>query len=398
MELRPNASRPETVNELNCPQKEARFAPDMINYRLKVFRMFGNKFTDRLRPVLLTLVSALALFTTSVVWSSLRSFFPIPLPSSGFSFSPVYFFLSFPSSSFFWRFSTSPLDSLSPSPATSARIPIVTTIFPLQEFARAVAGERGEVILLLPPGASVHNWQPRAVDIRRLSRARLFITIGAGLEPWANDILRSLPTPGPEVLAAAEFLDLNQESSENTAHGHAHAFDPHVWLDFSLAQLIVKAIAQTLARLDPAGAAVYQAHASSFNARLEELDHKFEVGLHNCLHRTLLVGGHAAFGYLARKYNLEQIALYGLSPDAEPAPGWMISVVEKARQLGLKTVFIEANTSARTARALAREIGAEPLVLNPGASPTRQQLSSGATFFDIMEENLRMIRKGLGCE
>lgn len=304
--------------------------------------------------------------------------------------------------------------SFRPNPSSSSedsRIPIVTTIFPLLEFTRAVAGERGEVSLLLPPGAGVHTWQPRASDIRRLHQTRLLVIIGAGLEPWVKDILASLPPPGPTVIAATESLPLIEESEKLGHHGHephghetttqereGDGRDPHVWLDFGLAQQIVDRIATALSQLDPAGAAFYAANASSYKARLAALDARFEKALASCRHRVLLIGGHAAFGYLARRYRLEQIALYGLSPDAEPTPGRMVSAIERARRLGVRAVFAEANTNPRLARTLAREVGAEVLVLNPASSPTRKQLSTGATFFDIMEENLQALRKGLGCD
>lgn len=297
-----------------------------------------------------------------------------------------------------------PLDHTSHS--ASSKISIVTTIFPLQEFARAVAGERGEVSLLLPPGAGVHTWQPRSSDIRRLHQARLLILIGAGLEPWVGDILRSLPPPGPRVLAAADSLPLMEEKGGGEAleKSKAHephavpARDPHIWLDFTLAQHVVQQIAQALSEMDPSARPLYEANAASYNARLSELDRKFKTTLAVCRHRVLLIAGHAAFGYLTRRYGLDQIALYGLSPDAEPTAGQLMAAVKIAKELGVMAIFVEANASPRLGRTLAREIGAKILVLNPGASPTRKQLSSRATFFDIMEENLKAIRKGLGCE
>jgi len=288
--------------------------------------------------------------------------------------------------------------------SSAAKIRIVASIFPLQEFARSVVGDRGEVILLLPPGAGVHTWQPRASDIIRIHSAHLFISIGGGLEPWLGDILRSLPPPQPEVLAAARFLPLIEDKHDHPQKEEIEegkkksSLDPHVWLDFELDQVVVSRIAEALSRLDPSHAAFYRANSDHTISRLVELHRKYEEGLRSCRQRTILLGGHAAFGYLARKYRLEQVSLYGLSPDAEPTPGRMMSAIRWAKEQGITAVFVEANTNDRMARILAREIGAELLFLNPGSSLTKKELSSGRTFFDIMEENLKAIRKGLGCE
>ncbi len=287
---------------------------------------------------------------------------------------------------------------------SSAKIRIAASILPLHEFARSVAGERGEVTLLLPPGAGVHTWQPRASDIIRIHSAHLFISIGGGLEPWLDDILRSLPPPKPEVLTAAEFLPLIENGHDHSPKKEIeegtkdNGLDPHVWLDFELDQVLVLRLAEALSRLDPSHAAFYRTNSDHTISRLAELHRKYEEGLRSCRQRVLLLGGHAAFGYLARKYRLEQVSLYGLSPDAEPAPGRMMSAIRMAREKGIKAVFVEANTNDRMARVLAREIGAELLVLNPGHNLTKKEISSGLTFFAIMEENLRTIRKGLGCE
>ncbi len=273
------------------------------------------------------------------------------------------------------------------------KIKIIASVFPLMEFAGAVAGERGEVSLLLPPGAGVHTWQPRASDILRLSSADLFIYVGAGLEPWIPDLLKSISSKKLRILAVAEFLPLNGQQKDGK-----DGVDPHVWLDFELDRLIVNRIAGTLSGIDPAHASSYRAGATQYDENLKKLDEHYSMSLNHCRQKTILVGGHAAFGYLAKRYNLEQISLYGLSPDAEPTPSRLMDTIQWARDHNIKAVFIEANTSAKMAKVLAKEIQAELLVLNPGANLNKKEWNSGLTFFDIMEENLKNLKKGLICD
>lgn len=278
---------------------------------------------------------------------------------------------------------------------------IMTSVFPLKEFAQAVVGPRGEVSLLLPPGAEIHTWQPRPSDIFRLSSADLFITIGSGLEPWADDILRSIKNPDLRVLEASRGLLLLAEEhpdDEPREQDHEHSgVDPHIWLDLANDQIIVDKIVDALAGLDPENASLFEQNGTLYKAKLKSLDERFKQGLLNCRHSTLILGGHAAFGYLARRYGLEQVALYGFNPEAKPTPRQLIKVVRLAREKGIKAVFFERQLSHEMAEVIAKEVGARTFVLNSGANLSSYEVSSGLTFLEIMENNLENLRNGLSC-
>lgn len=280
------------------------------------------------------------------------------------------------------------------------KIRVVTSVFPLLEFAGAVSGERGEVSLLLPPGAEIHTWQPRPSDIIRLSSADLFIYIGANLEPWLHDLLKSVRNPNLRVLEASQGIALiDEEGIVHNAHEHKHGVhDPHIWLDFKNDQMIVDKIVALLSEMDPEGSSVFKKNAFIYKEKLQMLDQKFKDGLKNCVHRTIILGGHAAFGYLARSYDLRQISLYGLSPNSSPTPKKLIEVVELSKKHRIRVIFFEIYVSDELAKVLAGEVGARTLVLNPGANLTKEQLKSGKTFFDIMEENLENLKDGLICK
>jgi len=280
------------------------------------------------------------------------------------------------------------------------KIRVVTSVFPLLEFAGAVSGERGEVSLLLPPGAEIHTWRPRPSDIIRLSSADLFIYIGADLEPWLHDLLKSIRNPNLRVLEASRGIPLvDEEGIVHNVHEHEHgAHDPHIWLDFKNDQRIVDKIAAVLSEMDPEGSSVFKRNAFIYKEKLQRLDQKFKDGLMDCVHRTIILAGHGAFGYLARSYNLRQISLYGLSPDSRPTPKKLIEVVELAKKYGIKVIFFEIRVRDELAKVLAEEVGARTLVLNPGANLTKEQLKSEKTFFDIMEKNLENLKDGLICK
>jgi zinc transport system substrate-binding protein len=258
-----------------------------------------------------------------------------------------------------------------PASPRPAPLKIVTSIFPLREFAKEIAADRGEVSLLLPPGAGVHTWQPRASDILRLSSADLFIQVGAGLEPWIHDLLKSISSPRLRVLAVADSLPLDEHWDEEDRKKEP---DPHVWLDFGLDMVIADLIAAKLTEIDPLSASFFQAGAAR------------------------VIGGHAAFGYLAKRYGLEQLSLSGLSPDAEPLPSRLMSAIAWGKEHKVRAVFTEANANPQMAGVLAKELRAEVLVLHPGGNLNKKEWESGRSFFDIMEENLVNLKRGLSCE
>jgi zinc transport system substrate-binding protein len=286
------------------------------------------------------------------------------------------------------------------------KIRIVTSVFPLMEFAQSVCGERGEVHLLVPPGAEIHTWQPRPSDIVRLSSADLFIFIGSGMEPWLQDILEAVQNPNLRTLEASQGISLIERDPNGSeplgGHEDAHvpeteAVDPHIWLDFENDQIIIDKIAAALTGFDPEGNSIYRKNASAYKQRLRALDEKFRGSLEECTHKIFILGGHAAFGYMARRYGLRQISLYGVSPDSSPTPKKLVEIVDLAKKYNIKVIFFEFSVGDELARVLAREVGARTLVLNPGANLTKEELELGKTFFDIMEENLENLKDGLIC-
>jgi zinc transport system substrate-binding protein len=276
-----------------------------------------------------------------------------------------------------------------------SKVKVMATVFPLFEFATAVGGDLAEVDLLIPPGADVHSWQPRVSDIKKISGdLRLFLFIGPDLEPWAADLVKSVARPGLRILEASRGLDLIREEEPGEIH---HGADPHVWLDFGQDLAILDRIATALAEIEPSGTAIFRSNAESYKAKLRALDQRYAEGLRECRGRRLLVGGHAAFGYLARRYGLVQTAVYSASPDAAATPRDMVRLVATAKSEGVKTVFYEPGVGDRLARVVAAEIGAEVRLLHPGHNLLPSGSSGPETFLDLMDRNLEILRHGLGC-
>ena len=291
-----------------------------------------------------------------------------------------------------------------PNAQAREKLRVVTTLFPLQEFALAVGGERAQVDLLLPPGAEPHAWEPKPSDLARIQKADVFIYIGRALEPWAEDLLKAGRGSTLKIVEAVKGLQLLEgkdphgESSPVQKRAREEHIDPHVWLDFSLDGRIVEAIAAAFTEKDPANASRFRERATEYRSRLEALDEKYQASLARCRHRRIILGGHSAFAYLSKRYGLQQMALYGGNPNAEPTPRKLTEVINAARNAGVKFIFFEELVNPKMALVLAREAGIQNLVLYSGANLTRDQIKKKVTFLELMEKNLENLRKGLECD
>lgn len=276
---------------------------------------------------------------------------------------------------------------------------VVTTIYPLYEFARQVFGQRAEVVLLTPPGVEPHDWEPGPADLVKVKKAKLFIYNGAGMEPWVESIKNTV-LAGKNVVNVSQAVTLiaaaeEDEDHEEDGHGHSHGhLDPHIWLDPVNAQDIVGRIAQAAKEIDPANATRYEANAQSYIAQLAAL-HAEYIAVFNQVSRRELITTHAAFGYLAKRYGLVQEAIMGLEPDAEPSPEKMTQIIRHIKAHNIKYIFAETLLSPKLAQTIASETGVRVLVLNPLEGLTDQEVAQGKNYLSVMRENLSQLKQAL---
>jgi zinc transport system substrate-binding protein len=276
------------------------------------------------------------------------------------------------------------------SPIPDGKPLVVASFFPMYDFAHQVAADRAQVISLVPPGVHGHDWEPSPQDVAQVRRASVFVYNGAGFEPWADKLIKEAAGPSTVVVAASAGLTIARTGGDG-------GVDPHVWLDPVLAKGEVEAIRGALERGDPAGKAAYAANAEAYGVKLAALDTRFATGLRDCARREVVVS-HAAFGYLTRRYRLEQIAVMGLAPQAEPSPAALAAIVRTARERKVDAIFLEPLVSPRLAETLAREVGVRLQTLNPIEGVTRQEATEGTGYLELMARNLESLREGLGCK
>jgi zinc transport system substrate-binding protein len=285
-------------------------------------------------------------------------------------------------------------------PAATQRIKVVTTLFPLYDFARNIGGDRADVSLLLPPGVEPHSFDPKPDDLVRISRADLFVYTNPVLEPWAVRVGATIDLKRVRVINASAGIRLRKGTGDHEhgdGHDHAGESDPHLWLDFANAALMVNNLAEGMATVDPGNRDFYLANAAAYRQRLVALDEKYRTTLAGCSSKVLLQGGHFAFGYLAERYGLDYRAAAAVNPDAEPTPARIADLVRQMRTHRLRYVFSEELVSPRLAETIARESGAGILPLNAAHSVSREEFAGGVTFLALMERNLANLATGLEC-
>ncbi len=284
-----------------------------------------------------------------------------------------------------------------------AGLKVLTTLFPLQEFARAVGGDKVQADLLLPPGAEPHHWEPKPSDFSKIAKADVFIGIGPMMEPWAAKVLKAVNNPKLYVVEASRGIALleakgHESGSKPSQPGQpARHLDPHLWLDFSLDAKIVDSVAEAFSAKDSVHASFYRERAETYKEKLAALDQAYQKTLSACRRRQIIIGGHSAFAYLAKRYNLEQVALYGLSPNAEPTPKKLAAVIESARRHQAQYIFFEVLVNPKLAKVLAQEAGIGTLTLQTGHTLTPEQVRQKVGFLDLMKWNLENLARGLEC-
>lgn len=275
------------------------------------------------------------------------------------------------------------------------KVNVVASFYPLFEAALKVGGEKASVSSLVPAGTEPHDFEPTPKEIASLSKARIIVYNGAGLEAWMDRILPDLQKAGIVVVNASQSTQLLQMRDENDPSKTVS--DPHIWLDPVIMGQIVNVIKDTYVQVDAANKAYYEANAAAYAAQLEALNQKYQATLAKYRRRTILTS-HDSFRYLSRRYGLESIYIAGLSPEAEPSPQQLAVITKLAKGRGIKYIFFETLVSPRLAETVAQEVGAQTLVLNPLEGLTNQEIESGKSYITVMEENLANLKTALDAE
>ena len=304
------------------------------------------------------------------------------------------------------------------------RLRIVTTLFPYYDMARALAGERAEVTLLLVPGREAHSFEPTPLDAVAIARADVFVCNGGESEEWVEDMLDAVGENVGAVLRMMDHAPLREEEfvagmqGAEGEHDHEHgghddhdhdghdgehedsdeiAYDEHIWTSPMNAIALCEALCGALCAADPAGAETYRANCAAYTAELGVLDARFRA-LRAGAERDLLVfADRMPLLYFCKEYDLRyRAAFHGCSSDTEPSLATIKYLIDKVAEEKISVVYTVDLDSRRIAEAVAEATGAEIDTLYSMQTVSRADFDAGATYFTLMERNLAALERGLG--
>jgi zinc transport system substrate-binding protein len=284
------------------------------------------------------------------------------------------------------------IGAVAPSAMAASKRSVVAAFYPVAYAAQRVGGNRVTVTNLTPAGAEPHDLELTPSQIDKILDADVVLDLGHRFQPAVEKAAKQRGGPTVSLL---DTLPIGA-AGKMVKEGDATALDPHVWLDPVLMQDLVRQVQRSLTRADPKGRAVYMRNADQFVVELDALNARYAQGLATC-DRKLIVTSHEAFGYLAHRYGLRQEGVAGISPDAEPDAQRLGQLADLVKQQGVTTVFTETLVSPRIADTLAREAGVKTDTLNPLEGLTDNEVSHGANYVTVMNQNLEKLRRALGC-
>ncbi len=330
------------------------------------------------------------------------------------------------------------------------KISVVTTIFPEYDWVKEVVGdnENVELTMLLDNGVDLHSYQPTAEDIMKIGTCDLFIYVGGESDEWVDDALKEAVNKDMKVINLLDTLgssvkeeevkegmqaedehdhedgdeehedadekdhedadedehDNHDEDAEAEEHGHDHEegeveYDEHVWLSLKNSQVLVSAIADSLAEIDTVNADTYKNNAEAYNKKLADLDAKYEDVVANAKNKTLLFGDRFPFRYLVDDYGLDYYAAFvGCSAETEASFETVSFLVDKVDELGLKAVLTIENSDQKIAKTIidnSKDKDAVVLIMDSMQSTTSDDVTAGETYLTIMENNLKVLEDAL---
>lgn len=298
-------------------------------------------------------------------------------------------------------------------------ISVTATVFPAYDFARQIVGDKGEVTLLVPPGAESHSYEPTPQDILRLQASTLLVANGGESEAWLDAVTDSLETLPPTVYMLDEVNALAEETvagmqsggilsrahDDHAGHGHEHEhdddddepeYDEHVWTSPKNAALICEAITDALCALDAENVEYYRANCAAYTEKLLTLDAQFRAVADRAEHRTLIFADRFPVRYFTEEYGFEYYAAFpGCADDAEPSARTVAFLIDTVRLENVPAVFYIEFSNEKMADIIAEETGCKTLLFHSCHNVTADELENGVSYLELMEQNLENLKEAV---
>lgn len=282
------------------------------------------------------------------------------------------------------------------------KINIVTTVFPLYDFARNVAGDKANTDMLVTFGADVHSYEPTPRDIIKIIDSDLFINLGSSVDEWTDKVTEAADGKSLNTLSAMDSVDIKDEEAvegmeEERGHSeHTPEPDEHIWTSPKNAELIVKSICSALEKADPSNAGYYKKNAENYIYELNRLDGDIRSAVEGTKRKTVVFADRFPMRYFADEYGLEYFAAFpGCSSESEPSAATISFLIEKVKSEHIPVVFFTETSDGKVADTICEASGAEKLLFHSCHNITKQQFDGKATYISLMKQNLKALQTAL---
>jgi zinc/manganese transport system substrate-binding protein len=261
------------------------------------------------------------------------------------------------------------------------KVAVTASFSILGDLVRVVGGERVAITTLVGPNEDAHVFEPKPANVKAIVRTQLLVTNGLGFEPWATKLTKAAGYQGETVVASTGVK--------------ARPSDPHAWQSPNNVERYVRNIAAGLAKVDPSGAAIYNANADAYVKELQALDAWAKAQFADILVvKRKVITSHDAFGYFGAHYQIQFIAPQGINTEVEPSAKQVAVLIKQIQREKIKAIFIENMSNPKLLAQLSKDAGA-----TVGASLYADALSGpdqpGATYLQMMRHNVAQLAAGM---
>ncbi len=268
------------------------------------------------------------------------------------------------------------------------KLAVVTTIFPLYDFARAVGGERADVKMLIRPGTEVHAFDPLPSDMAAVYDCDLFLYIGGESDTWAKNLIAD---------KKINFLALiNSVQALHSHHGdHSHP-DEHIWTSPDNAVIMLKEICNAFVNAAPQNADYYRQNCDEYIKKIEAASNNMQLMIKNYDNPFIVVADRFPFVYFTEEYGIEYEAAFdGCAVSTDISLKTMSRLTRTIKNRNIKAVFCTEISSKNIANALRDELGVEVIELHSAHNVTLDDFNGGITYVDIIYRNIKALERGL---
>ncbi len=269
---------------------------------------------------------------------------------------------------------------------------VVTTIFPIYDFAKAVAGNSAEIVLLTEPGVDSHSFEPKSTDIIKASECDLFIYTGENMEIWAKKLISSIKSENTVVCDASKgiFLEDTHNNEKNTEH--LHNIDPHIWTSPKNAKIMVQNICTAFCDADAKNKEIYEKNTNEYLIKLDKLDKEFENAFSYLEDKTFVFTSRFPFLYLAKDYNINYISAFeSCSLETEPDIKSMATLIDTIKNENIKTVFYTELSDTKITDAVTQQTGVKSALFHSCHNVTKDEFERKETYLSLMKKNLKAL-------